>query len=801
MTTLNDQLSGWDGKLTYAAPGALANATSAQLNSATAAGVNRRGSKYNVYDPYNGLGVIANLTGEPMTRAGGDTATTPIAGYIYGAGPTFNTAGATFMHAVDIPGSRFDTAVANSAFRVPGDEFTISPDAPILSSRFKDVQLTIDQRFGDFYFEAAVDMSRSAHFVNGEENRGTADSYIDINRVLPDGSPNQHFLQPYGDGQFFRGYRHYDWINLRAAAAYTKETRFGNFTVNTMVGSNKNHYSTAYRWLSLAMGADTRQWAQQNQPVYVRRYWNESSRPIMDLTLSPITYLTPGSASPQTNPRWVIDSTKDTDTVSNASYKYALASLNAKFWKDRVVLLGAVRRDQYQSGTTLQINRDDYPSNWDVSMPIYRPAPPLDWATLTYVPKDANGNPTGLAQLATTRPRVKNVAQPQYAKDRFQDDYLAPDLIGKQTTKSVGTVFHVARWLSPFVNYAETFNPQKGYAVAIDGNMLSPTVATGTDYGLRFDLLGDRLNLNLIYYENKEINRSSALNGVPINTLYKATPQGSTVAFNKRNQNLLPQYYDIATQSASGFEFEVVANLTKGFRLSANLALPKVFETDANSDTRKYVDSHGDVFRQIAQDTNVVINPTTNVATVDTSVPAAIRSPDAQAFADAYNTIYQWRNNQPEGKVLSSNQPLVKLFADYTFQRSRLKGLRVGLGARYFGKQIIGNRGSDTIRDPANPTQAIDDPNRTAYTLVYSPKGLTTVVATLGYSWKLRERPLEVRLVINNLLNGRDVVYNGTAMRPRDGNYTSPAREAVPDGYSLKLAQPINYTLSLTLKL
>jgi hypothetical protein len=85
--------------------------------------------------------------------------------------------------------------------------------------------------------------------------------------------------------------------------------------------------------------------------------------------------------------------------------------------------------------------------------------------------------------------------------------------------------------------------------------------------------------------------------------------------------------------------------------------------------------------------------------------------------------------------------------------------------------------------------------------LVYSPKGLTTVVATLGYSWKLRERPLEVRLVINNLLNGRDVVYNGTAMRPRDGNYTSPAREAVPDGYSLKLAQPINYTLSLTLKL
>ena len=65
---------------------------------------------------------------------------------------------------------------------------------------------------------------------------------------------------------------------------------------------------------------------------------------------------------------------------------------------------------------------------------------------------------------------------------------------------------------------------------------------------------------------------------------------------------------------------------------------------------------------------------------------------------------------------------------------TRLKGLRVGLGARHYGRRVIGNRANDTIRDPANPTQAIDDPNRTAYTLVYTPKSQTTVTATLGYS-------------------------------------------------------------------
>jgi outer membrane receptor protein involved in Fe transport len=803
MTTLNDQLSGWNGTLTYATPVALRNASTAELNAATAAGVNRRAANYYVFDPYNGVSAIANLQGEPMTRAGGSTATTPIAGFTYGAsgGGTYNTAGATFRNNFAIPANRFANAEANSAFRVPGDEFTMSPDAPLLASRFKNVQATLDQRFGDFYFQAAADVSRSANFVNGEQNRGTEDAYIDINRVLPDGTPNKHYLQAYGDGSYFRGYRNYDWNNLRAAAAYSKTTDFGRFTVNAMGGSNENHYTIAYRWLSMAQGTDQSLWIQPAQTIRVRRYWNETSRPITDLSLNSINYLNPGSASVQIQPRWVIDSTRDTETINDSRYQYALASLNAKFWKDRLVLLAAVRGDEYQASSMTQVNRGDYPANADPTQPIFRPAAPSDWATLSYVPKDAAGRATGPARLATTRPRTSNLRQPQYANDRFQDDYQSPDLNGRQTTKSAGTVFHVTKWLSPFVNYAETFNVQRAYSVRIDGTILPPTVAKGTDYGLRLDLFGDRLNLNLIYFENQEVNRGSALNGVPINPLYNATPQGSTVAFNKRGQNLLPQYYDIRTLSSSGFEFEATANLAKGFRLTANLSLPKVYEEDANSDTRKYIDANGEIFRQIAQDANVVIDPTTNIASVDSRVPASVISPDAQAAANAYNTIYEWRNAIVPGKVLDQYQPLAKLFADYTLQSSRLKGLRIGLGARYYGKRIIGNRANDTIRDPANLTRAIDDPNRTAYTLVYTPKAQTTVVGTFGYSWKLRGQPLQAQLVINNLLNQRSVTYVGTALRPRDGDYTSPAREAVPESYSLRLMQPINYTLSLTLKL
>ncbi len=47
------------------------------------------------------------------------------------------------------------------------------------------------------------------------------------------------------------------------------------------------------------------------------------------------------------------------------------------------------------------------------------------------------------------------------------------------------------------------------------------------------------------------------------------------------------------------------------------------------------------------------------------------------------------------------NQPLVKFFSDYTFQTGRLKGVRLGAGVQYRGKEYLGNRGADTIVDPA----------------------------------------------------------------------------------------------------
>ena len=78
------------------------------------------------------------------------------------------------------------------------------------------------------------------------------------------------------------------------------------------------------------------------------------------------------------------------------------------------------------------------------------------------------------------------------------------------------------------------------------------------------------------------------------------------------------------------------------------------------------------------------------------------------------------------------------------------------------------------------------------------------VTATAAYTWRFKNRrEVGLNLVINNLLNDRTIYWttstNGaatTALRPRDGNYNSPARETVPVGFGLKQPTSFNFSAS-----
>lgn len=803
INNLSDQLSGWDGKTAFSTPAALNGASAATITALQAAGVARRGANYNVYDPYNGFNAVSSYTNEPITLGGGTTATTPIGGFVSGTAPAFGLTNTNLLYAMNVPGNRFDTVEASSGFRRPSERFSINQNGPLLESTFRDFQATIEQRLGDFYVEVAADINKNSNYTNGEQNRGAQTTYLDINRVLPNGAPNAHFGQAYGDGNFFRGFRHYDYHNVRAALAWKKDTRFGNFSVNTMVGENKNHYTLSYQWLSLAQGTDTLAWINgTTADIKIRRYWNEPNRPFIDLAGRPIPYYDPNTRTTSTvTPRWVIDHTRfDAESVNDTNYRYGLAALNAKFWQDRIILLGAVRRDRYQSGSQQMAVNGDYPTDRDPLKPLFKPQAPDDWSSLAYVPVDAAGRAQPAAP-AITRPRLTGgVRDPRYTQYRFQDDYNAPVLSGYVNTKSVGSVVHLLNWLSPSVNYAESFNPQKAYALLQGGGIIQPTVSTGWNYSTRFEFFQRKLDVNLTYYTSEEINNPFTVSGFPFNTLLQATPVGTTQDINKRGLPVFISGSDLQDRLAKGHEAEITANVIRGLRVTGSISLPKVYGANAYQLTRAYVEKNRDTFKLIVQDAGGKVDAA-NVATVDTSIPANQQSPDANTAVAAYNTIFTAYNTLNISRTTGANQPLYKLFGDYTIQEGRTKGLRFGLGVQYRGREVMGNRGADTIVDPANPTRAIDDPTRSVNTPLMTPKGDTTVTSTIGYLWKIDKQAVQLQLVINNLLNDRSIYWttstNGTAttaLRPRDGNYASPARETVPVGFGQKT--PINFNVS-----
>ena len=799
-TNLSDQLSGWDGKTTFTG-----RADTLPAN-ANAVGVTRRGTGYNVFSPFSGVNAVMSYQNDPITLAGGANTVTPLGGFVQGALPSFASSGANILYSYNLPGNRFDNAIAGSAFRLPAKSFSLASDAPVIQERFKDLELTADHRLGSLFIQAAVDLNRANQRINNIDVRNSNVMYVDINRLLPDGTANTHFLQPYADGVLRRNLNYRNSQAARFAVGYVKDTgTWGNYTANVMGGISENEYLNQAENLSIAQNADHRRWGAtsttltETDRIRVRRYWNESSRAYYEP--SSIRFYDPVNRIDKTiNPFWSLENDRsDSQQYTKTRFKYAIAAVNGKFFANRLIVLGAVRGDDFFNYNRQQVIGGDYdPNAWDGKTVTWKKDGPTDWGTLTYVPKDANGVATGPAVSADTRPRDGNGNRlTQYANDRFKDDYNAPAVKKSELTRSIGTVFHLTKWLSPYVNYAETFNPPSAIQ-RIDSSFLPPTVAKGVDVGLRTSLFDGRLNVSVLHYVNSEKNASFGSTGVgDINNIAAANAVGDTSGGGRNIRsfaNVPAVLTDLQDREAKGYELETVANLTKQWRLSFNVGLPKVYQTDASRDFIKFYDTNKPTLKQIVIDAGGLVDAN------DNAIAGPAGSLDVNTAVNSYNNLRIARQNAVSERRITQDQPAVNFYTDYTLGRTQLKGLRLGGGVQYRGKQIIGYRASDTIVNPASPLTAIDDPAVNAYTPVYSPASYYTVVATLGYTLRL-EKKREVRfdLRVNNLLNAQGPIFAGsTALRPKGGDLTSPARETVPNVYAYK--QPASLNLTTTMK-
>lgn len=792
-TNLDDQVSGWDGKSTYSARIAGAN---------NPAGILRQGLRTAVFTPSGPAGTLVNYEGWAVTQGGNFSATTPAGGVIV-VGPTANIANNSIIYQKNLFAGLYDQVVNNSKFRIPPREASTGPSGPNFIVNSENATLSVTQRLGEnFFAEVAGNVGREITDTDIGITRQMSRVYLDVNSVLPDGRSNPNSLQPYSYGQPYPYHQTHDDRNLRAALGYTLNgTRLGNFRFNIVSGVSSSSFDrNAYRYM-LKTNPDPRQWP-TFAPVSFRYYLNtDKDRPMPQP--DSWTYLDPVANTTTTVPAGRVRDYINTsfNQLNKIDTNYVQSAANAKLFKGRLHLLAAARRDGYKTHQDSIALQFDNPLNWDGVTRNIKPPAPSDWATLTYRTRNANGNPFGAALPADTRPRLTTGGErnPLYATDRFRDDYSPPNLKDSVTTYTAGSVYHATKNVSAFVNYAQSYAPP-GVNLKIDGSVFQPVASDGWDYGLRFTFLDGGLVVNATRYQGQEKNRQ--IGSSPIwqnfNAIIQANPLNDLTpgAVNSRGLLPLPQgYVDSAAAKTSGSELEITANLTPNWRLLLNGAMPKAIQINPNRESIDYFNKNKETLKQIVVDAGGTFNG--DLATFTATAP--------QQSGTGPLAVNGWNNLVANLAALASGQTInrvteltANLYTDYRVSAGRLKGLRAGGGLNYRGRQVIGNKGAETIRNSANPTSSIDDPNVGPLDYVYMNPYVTGTL-TFSYSYRLSQKyTLGFDLKIDNLFDYAKPIYFNTILRPVGGDLTNPGRVATPNNFSW--IAPRSYTLTASVK-
>lgn len=323
-------------------------------------------------------------------------------------------------------------------------------------------------------------------------------------------------------------------------------------------------------------------------------------------------------------------------------------------------------------------------------------------------------------------------------------------------TKTFGAVYHVSKELSVFYNKSDNFVGQ-GSVDFLD-RAFGPRKGNGQDMGFRIQLLDNRINFTADYYETDEVNRlyqstqaSSVLQAS--NAIWRAIGQDARVT-------LLGNNNDSVDNTAEGWEFELTANPTKNWRVSANLSKGELQQSNTSPRLRDYLQANRSVWQQ---NTSVALQ-----------LPAPSFIPGSNpTVADALavmDTIYA-NILLPEGRTpLQFNEYSANLFTSYTMQflPKWLKGLTLGGGINYRSKPVVGYNTSVTGTPPVLGSE------------YYLVNGMIFKTFNLG-----GKKRLKIQLNVDNLLGFDDLlITDKNQSNTYRYQYVTPRRWAVTGTYN-----------------
>ena len=519
------------------------------------------GNGVNNYFWENGSNTIVNMRGMIVARRADATSRTPLwtktapNGAFFVRGTRANTisngvpiqtdvgfgvSNRSWLNQEGLPLDMFDLVLKNSKAKLFGPRENLSWEGPGNETRSRDLQFSLSHRIGNNWAVGLGGDWNRAQMDGRTADRNTGTINLDLNQLLPDGTPNPHFLEMFSTGNQDGIADQFSITVDQALRANVQNTlragRWGNYVFN--LNGNINTRTTDYYYMMLALTSapndpvlatamkDPRNWPVNGKVNMVQyqsgkgSYGEPRTSREFDLIDSQWTgtgnegdanAFTPSVTRTKATTQWVnhprstllAPSTYQTFHTANLAFQ-----TTAKWWDDKLVFLGGYRRDYnstiLRQGAALAflpgIDPISRPAGftvpagrWDGQTRYYKPVfqgTVKEFTNLTYKQRDASGNQVGSARVATTRPMTTlpggadggnlnglyQVMDARYINDRFKDDYSRPTMGQYGSTKTYGLTFNVLPWFAPYINKSD--------------QILPTPFASGTDSNTNVDLYG-----------------------------------------------------------------------------------------------------------------------------------------------------------------------------------------------------------------------------------------------------------------------------------------------------------------------
>ncbi|MDP3071750.1 MAG: TonB-dependent receptor plug domain-containing protein [Opitutaceae bacterium] len=635
------------------------------------------------------------------------------------------------------PEGRTDLPGIATAARLPSREFNLG--ANDTSARFKNqvYSFYLDHRITDTLF-AQISYYHYSNDRNLRSNAAASTLQLDINRFLPNGQPNPKVGIAYAEAT--PGKSHQDnWVReWRGLLKWNTKLPFRGKGQFSFIAGERNERFEARGFSPARLDGPNQNWLAAENTLRYRYYVDEpgqyGSRFLPDAR--------PGFTYGFVQTGFASTEFKD--------IKYLQGVAATSYLDDRVSLVLGLRRDD-------QLNRQQ--------------------GNIAGFP-NSNGLQSygGFVPGVGNRPGAWNIGK------------------AKPITGNVGAVAYLDKQqrFGVFYNYSENFAPPTSGAAKItgwnaDGTIVSQgfgaTTGSGTEYGVRLNLLDGAIYAEARHYDNEQVDR---IDGPPtgnFNSLwtnagnfYNSNPDYTTVSWR-----------DVASLNTNGYEFQLTANL-KGWRLTTNYALPKTENISIRPVSQAYFAAFLPKWTEWA---NNLRNDKGDTLTTDNATQ--IR-----------NQILNLQNNfagVAPGTVNNNTNKWTGSFnANYSFARdSKLAGFSAGWAISGRGQRKVGSVSPNILFNlPVGATATPGQAKQASFAYVYATSYWTQDV-NASYTKRFGRYNWRFQININNLFDKDDLLFNSYTTYRVLGQATNPfVGGMVNNGFTYLDPRKISFTTTVS---